>query len=90
MRGSKEHFIRVGAEETARGFADARRNAMRVAGLKIHDVDLVERIVGFTLALENQRFAVRREVSLAAAFALEGELADILEERRFVLGRECH
>ena len=61
---------------------------MRVAGLQVHDIDLIERVVGLAFALENQAFPVGRKVTLAAAFAFKRELADVLEERRFVFCRK--
>ena len=42
---------------------------MRIAALQIHEIDLVERVVGFTFALEDERGAVFGEVSFPGALA---------------------
>jgi hypothetical protein len=53
---------------------------MAVPALEIQQVDLIERIVGFAFALEDERLPVRCEVAFAAAFALESQLANVRKE----------
>ena len=59
---------------------------MAVAAFEIEEVDLVERILRLAFALEDERLAVRREITFATAFALEDELACVGDELRFGRG----
>src|SRR6185436_4082924 len=80
MCRSEQHFIAARAKETARGFADAGRDTPCVSRFQIQNVNLVEGIVGLTLALENQRFAVRRKISFTTALAFKRELPRVREK----------
>jgi len=51
-----------------------------IAGFKVEDVNLVKRVVRFAFALKDQRFAVGREITFAAAPSFKGELADVRQE----------
>ena len=66
--GREEHFIALRPKESARRLARSWRDALRVARFQVEHVDLVEWIVRLPLALKDQRLAVRREVTFAAAF----------------------
>ena len=77
MGGSEQNFIAVGTEKGARGFADAGRDPVAVAGFQVEHINLVEWVTRLAFALENQRLAVGRKVTFAAASAFEGELANV-------------
>ena len=55
---------------------DAGRDARRVAGLHVHQIDLIEGIAGLALALKDELLAVVRPVALAGAAALDRQAAD--------------
>ncbi len=83
MRGGEQHFIRAGTKKRAGGFADAGGDAVTVAIRQIENVNLVKWVPRLAFALENQRLAVRRKITLTTAPALEGELADVGEKAGF-------
>src|SRR4030095_5864609 len=56
---------------------------MAVAGFQVEEIDLIERIAGFALALKNQGFAVRCEIAFATPLAFEGQPTDFGEEGMF-------
>jgi hypothetical protein len=71
VRGSEKHFVGAWAEESAGRFSYSGRDAVDVPRGEIQDVDLVEGIVGFTLAFKNERLAIGREIALSAATSFE-------------------
>jgi len=69
MGGGEEDLVAAGIDPGAGGLAEARRYATDVAGLEVHEVDLVEGILGLPLGLEDHVAAVGAEVALAGALA---------------------
>jgi hypothetical protein len=67
-------------EEGAGRLAHAGRKARGVARLEIERVDLVKGVPLFPFALENELFAVGREVSFSAALAFEDQLTRVGDE----------
>jgi hypothetical protein len=58
MRRGEKHFIAAGPEKRAGRFANAGRDAMRVAAFEIEEENLIERVLRVALALKDERLAV--------------------------------
>ena len=86
LSGGVEDLFAIGMDPGAGRFAVAGRDPLGVAGLQIQPVDLVEGIALLALALEDHLAPIGREIALAGAFALERELPDVREQRRFAGG----
>ena len=87
MRRREFDLGAVRPEERARRLADARRDALGIAGRQIEHVDLIEGIAGLALALEHQPLAVRRPVAFAGALAFDGQPPDAAQEIAFLRWR---
>src|SRR5262249_23234479 len=80
VAAGEDDLLAVGGEVAARGLADAGADAADAAGLQVHGEDLVERVAALLLlGLEDDGLAVGREVALAGADEILGELLDIGE-----------
>ena len=53
VRRGKRHLVCAGAKKGTGGLADAGRNAVRLAGFEVEQVNLVKRIVRLAFALED-------------------------------------
>src|SRR5688572_21453446 len=92
MRRREENVTRLGVDEGAGRLAGSRRHARRVPAVHVHQIDLIERISGLALALENELLAILRPVAFAGTAPLDGQAPDSRqeirsEERR--VGKEC-
>src|SRR6266545_1586708 len=85
VAAGEDDLLAVGVEKGARGLADTRADAAILARLKVHDEDLIERIAAvLLLSLENDLLGIGREVALAGANKVEGELSNVLEVCAFL------
>src|SRR5262249_36674105 len=91
VTAGEDDLLAVGPEVGAGGLADAGADAAELAGVEIHDEDLVERVAGpLLLGLEDDPLAVGREVALAGANEILRHLSDVGEVGRlglFPVGR---
>src|SRR5688500_5708576 len=76
MRGRKEDVPGLGVDEGARRLARAWRDARDRPRLHIHQIDLIERIARFALALEDELSTVLRPVALAGPAPLDRQPAN--------------
>src|SRR5262249_41493233 len=80
MTAGEDNFLSVGRKIRASGLADAGADAAGALRLEVHDEDLIKRIAGiFFFRLEDNAFAVGREVPLAGADEIRGNLADVFQ-----------
>ena len=77
VRRRIQHALLSRMQPGAGRLTDARRYPFDVAGLEIHDKDLVERIARITLRLKHHTGAVGVEVALAGTPPFERQLAGI-------------
>src|ERR1700681_2396770 len=87
MRGGEFDLVGTWPEECTGGLADARRDALGVAGGEIERVNLVERIARLALALEDEPLAVRGPIALARALAVDCQTPDAREEVALLIWR---
>src|SRR5262249_34777750 len=86
VAAGEDHLLAVGPEVGAGRLADAGADAGRAAALQVRREDLVERVAGpLLLGLEDDRVAVGREVALAGADEVVGQLADVRQAGRLGL-----
>src|SRR5262249_23059535 len=89
MRRGELDLVGAGTEERAGRLANAGRDPLGLAGAEIDDVDLVEGVARFALALKHEALAVSRPVALSRAFTLDGEPSSPGEEIAFLIRRRC-
>ena len=87
MGAGEQNVFVVRADPRTGGLSLAGRHAAGGAGLGVHQINLVKRVVRFAFALEDQRLAIRREVAFTAPFAFEDELVDLDQKLRFATRR---
>ena len=87
MCRGKQNLVASWPKEPARRLANPGRNAVRLAGLEIKQIDLIEGILRLAFALENKILPVGGEVPFATAFAFENKLTDFCEELGFAARR---
>ena len=63
-----------------------REHSMNVTRLQAHDVNLIEGVTRFSLALENNIPAILREIPLPTPASLQRQLPHTLEKLRLTLG----
>src|SRR5690606_20607424 len=80
---AEQDLIRSRPEERAGRLAVAGRDALRLARREVEHVDLVERVAGLALALEDELPAVGGPVALACAAPFDRQPPDAAQERRF-------
>ena len=69
------------------GFSRAGRDALCVAGIQIHQVDLIKRISRFPLALKNHAMSINAEIALTRPASFERQLASSTDEICFLSDR---
>ena len=80
MAAGEDDFLAVGREIGAGRLADAGTDAANAAGFQILHEDLIKGIAAiFFLGLEDDGFAVGREVALAGADEVPGDLTDVFQ-----------
>src|SRR5688572_12038359 len=80
MRRGEEDVACLGVDKGTGRLAGSGRDTRRVPAVHVHQIDLIERVPGLALALEDELPAVLRPVALAGAASFDRQTADPRQE----------